>query len=96
MTADPDRSYGRDAPIVLGVKPCRTCGEYVSSEYMDTDSDPDIKRWGDVYFHAICVPPDLKECGGCGELEEVSRLDWMGNCWKCACIVAQGGANASG
>lgn len=91
---DPDRTFDRDYPIVLGTQPCPTCGEYVSSEYMDTDSDPDVKRWGNEYFHATCVPPDLKECGGCGGLEEVRRLDWMGNCWKCKC-AAQGGANAS-
>jgi hypothetical protein len=78
-----DRTFGRDYPIILGVKPCPVCEEYVSTEYRDGDEDPDVKRWGDVYFHTACVPPDLKECAACGELEEVKRLDENRHCWRC-------------
>jgi len=80
---DPDRPCGRDYPVILGVKPCPVCEEYVSTEYRDGDEDPDVGRWGEVYFHAKCVPPDLNGCFVCGELEEVKRLDEDGHCWRC-------------
>lgn len=56
MTHDPDRPFGRDVPIILGVHPCPTCGEYVSTEFVDADEDKDVKQIGDAYYHAGCAP----------------------------------------
>lgn len=84
--------YGRDYPISLGI--CPVCEEEVETECVHESDDEGVKRWGEVVFHAACVPTDLRPCGACGELEEPKRLDWMGNCANCKALP--GNKNALG
>ena len=71
-----------DRPTIVGTCPCPVCGWSVTTE------DEGYGEWGNVPFHEECIPADLKRCGACGELEEVKRLDFLGNCWRCRCTPA--------
>lgn len=45
----------RDYPIILGVHPCPVCGEFVSTESMNEEDDPEVVQEGDLYLHATCA-----------------------------------------